>query len=63
MNVQAIRIRLIEKDLRIKDLAHLARIDYERLQKVLNGYRSPRPDEIRAIAAVLKLPTNTIAGE
>ena len=34
MNVQAIRIKLIRKDLKLKDLAGLTGIDYDRLQKV-----------------------------
>ena len=61
MNVQPLRIRLIEKGLRVKDLARLADIDYDRLQKVLHGYRPPRPEEIRAISEALEVPQSTLA--
>lgn len=56
MNAQLVRIRLIEMGLLQKDLARQAGIDYDRLQKVLHGYRRPRPLEIRAIALILSLP-------
>ena len=56
MNTQTIRIRLIELDLKLKDLAGRSGIDYDRLQKILHGYRTARPEEIRAIADALGVP-------
>ena len=63
MNVQAIRIQLIRMDLKLKDLAVLTGIDYDRLQKVLHGYRQPRPEEVRAIASVLSMAPEGLAQE
>ena len=62
MNTQAIRIRLIEKDMQLIDLARLSGVGYDRLQKVLHGYRSPRPEEMTSIARVLDLPIATVTG-
>ena len=61
MNTQAIRIRLIEKDLQLTDLARLSRIGYDRLQKILHGYRSPRQEEVTSIARILELPVAAVA--
>jgi predicted transcriptional regulator len=55
MNEKAVRIRLIELGLQLKDLSRLTKIDYDRLQKVIHGYRPVRPDELRAIATALGL--------
>ena len=63
MNVQAIRIQLIRRDLKLKDLAGLSGIDYDRLQKVLHGYRQPRLEEVRAIASVLSMRPEELQGE
>jgi len=62
MNTDAIRIQLVCKHLRIKDLSAQTGIDYDRLQKVLHGYRRPRPAEIQAIASVLGLHESEIDG-
>ena len=55
MDVQAIRIQLIRHNLRLKDLAEMAGMDYDRLQKVLHSYRAPRPEEIKRIASALSM--------
>ena len=62
MDITKVRIRLIEKELRIKDLARLTSIDYDRLQKILNDYRQPRPEEVLAIARTLDLIVDELAG-
>ena len=61
MDAQRIRIRLIEKGLLVKDLARLTGLDYDRLAKLLNGYRAARDEEIRAIAKALGLPVDEIS--
>jgi len=63
MNLETIRIQLIRKGLRLKDISRVTGIDYDRLQKVVNGYRTPKPHEIIAIARVLELPVAEITGE
>ena len=60
MNTQAIRIRLIEKNMKIKDLSLRAGVGYDRLQKILHGYRSAHEEEIASIAGVLDLPITQV---
>jgi lambda repressor-like predicted transcriptional regulator len=60
MNSQVVRIQLIRKGLLLKDLSTQSEIDYDRLQKVINGYRQPRPEEVSAIARVLGLSESEI---
>ena len=62
MDFRKVRIRLIEKDLRIKDLANHTGINYDRLQKILNDYRPPRPEEVLAIAGTLDLAADELVG-
>ena len=62
MDTRKVRIRLIEKDLRIKDLANQTGIDYDRLQKILNDYRPPKPEEVQAIANTLDLVADELVG-
>ena len=47
--IYKLRIQLIRRDLKLKDLAGLTGIDYDRLQKVLHAYRTPRPEEVEAM--------------
>lgn len=61
MNSQKVRIQLIRRNLRLKDLAGLTGIDYDRLQKILHGYRDARPDELRQIACVLEMDPEDLA--
>ena len=60
MNLEAVRIQLIKKEMRVKDLSRMTGIDYDRLLKVLHGYRRPRPNESIAIARVLELPVSHV---
>jgi DNA-binding Xre family transcriptional regulator len=62
MNRKAVRICLIQKEIQLKHLAQQAGIDYDRLQKILNGYRVAKPHEIEAIALALDLPASAVAG-
>ena len=55
LNRKVIRIQLIRKELRLKDLAVKAGIEYDRLVKVMDGYRPARPEEVRAISGALEL--------
>ena len=45
MNSKTIRIQLIRLELQLKDLSDQTGIDYDRLLKLLHGYRRPRPDD------------------
>jgi predicted transcriptional regulator len=60
MDRKAVLIQLILKGLRIKDLVGLTNIPYDRLQKILHGYRPARPEEIRAIAEATGLPEDAL---
>lgn len=62
MNTEAIRIQLVRLHRRVKDLSVQTGIDYDRLQKVLHGYRRARPEEIKAIASALGLRESAISG-
>jgi cyanate lyase len=61
MNLEAVRIQLIRKGMRLKDLSRMTGIDYDRLIKVLHNYRSARPDEVRSIASAVGLPESAVA--
>ncbi len=63
VNGKVIRIQMIQSDLHFKDLAQSTAISYDRLMKVINGYRTPKPGEVKAIAAALGLSESTVAGE
>ena len=58
---RVIRIALLRRGLILKDLAALIPADYDRLQKIVNGYRRPHESELRAIAAALDLPVHSVA--
>ena len=60
LNTQTIRIRLIEKNMRLKDLSTRSGVAYDRLQKILHGYRSAQEEEIASIARVLDLPVAVV---
>jgi lambda repressor-like predicted transcriptional regulator len=62
MDRKAVLVQLVRKGMRIKDLAGLTHIDYDRLQKVLHEYRPARPEEIRAIAQAVDLPESVVSG-
>ena len=51
-----IKHRLLDLGMTLAELSRAANIPYDRLVKITNGYRAPRPREIDAIAQVLKLP-------
>ena len=61
MDIEAIRIQLIRRGLHLTDVARGTGIAYDRLVKVMNGYRQARPEEITALAEVLGLPEAAIA--
>ena len=63
MDGKVVRILLIQRGLQLKALSRLTGIDYDRLQKVINGYRAPRPEELTAIATVLGVPLSEIHEE
>jgi transcriptional regulator with XRE-family HTH domain len=60
MDERVIRIRLIETGLQLKDLSKLTGIDYDRIVKLVNGYRRPRPGEVHAIASALGIPESSL---
>ena len=60
MNTKLLRMRLIDKGLLLKDLSRETRIDYDRLQKVVHGYRRPRTDEVAAIATAIGVPPSDL---
>lgn len=61
MDIRAVRIHLLQKGYRLKDIARLTGISYDRVVKLLNAYRQARPEEIKAIARALGIPESSIA--
>ena len=61
MNLEAIRIALVQRRLRLKDLATQTGISYDRLLKILHEYRPARKEEVQAVALALDLPEAVIA--
>lgn len=49
----AVKILLIERGWMMKELSAEAGIDYERLVKIVGGYRSVRREELQQLAEVL----------
>ena len=55
-----IKHRLLDKGMNLVELSRLTGLAYDRLVRVVNGYRSPRPEEIAAIAEALDLAAATL---
>ena len=63
MNRLAIKHRSLDKDLTLAQLASQIGVPYDRLVKVVNGNRQPRPEEIDRIASVLAIPPEELQRE
>jgi transcriptional regulator with XRE-family HTH domain len=59
----AIKHFLLDQEMTLVRLAARAGMSYDRLIKVVNGYRPPTPSEIAAIADALDVPTAAICSE
>ena len=55
-----IKHRLLDRGMSLVELARLSGLPYDRLVRVVNGYRPPRQHEIKSIAAALGLPEPAI---
>ena len=55
--------RLIDESLTLVELARKTSIAYDRLVRIVNGYRTARDEEIEAIARVLGLSPSALVGE
>ena len=55
MNRVALKHRLLDRGMTMAVLANRIGTSYDRLVKVVNGYREPRREEIERIAAVLAM--------
>ena len=51
-----IKHRLLDKGLTLVDLAARAGLSYDRLVRIVNGYRPPRPDEVERVSRALGIP-------
>ena len=55
MNGLLVRHKLIDRNWGLVDLARKTKITYDRLVRILNGYRPARDEEIEAIARALRV--------
>ena len=62
MNRTALRHALIDRDLTLVHLARLAGLSYDRVIRIVNGYRPVRDHELQAIARALAVPASTLLG-
>ena len=62
MNRLLIKRRLLDADLRLIDLARSTGLSYDRLIRVVNGYRAPKAEEVRLIASTLGVTPDAISG-
>lgn len=53
MNRLAIKHALLDHGMTLVVLARTAGLSYDRIVRIVNGYRRPRPEEVRAIADAL----------
>ena len=60
MNRLLVKHRLLDKGMSLIELARTTRLPYDRVIRILNGYRDPREDEVRAIAGVLGIRTDEL---
>jgi len=60
MDRLAVKHRLLDRGMTLLQLAGATGLTYDRLVKVVNGYRAPRADELRVIATALDLTEPTI---
>ena len=55
MDRLAVKHRLLDKGMTLAQLASVTGVPYDRLVKIVNGYREPRPEEVQRIASVLSI--------
>lgn len=60
MNRLAIKHHLLNAGMTLAELSRAASIPYDRMVKILGGYRKVRRDELASIAAVLEVPAGTL---
>ena len=63
MNATLIKHRLIDLNLTLLDLAKRSGMAYDRVVKVVNGYRPPRPEEIDALGSILGVEASELGRE
>ena len=63
MDQLVIKHRLLDKGLSLIDLARQTGVAYDRLIRVVNGYRKPKPTEVEAIAEALGLSSESVGGD
>ena len=60
MNRLLIKHRLLDRGWGLVDLARLTGLPYDRLIRLVNGYRCAQPDEVQAIAEALDLSPDVV---
>lgn len=66
MNRTFIKHRLVDKGLTLADLARQAELSYDRIVRIVHGYRKPTIDEVERLAQILEVPSRelrAVAGE
>ena len=61
MDRLAVKHRLLDKGLTLVALSTLCDLPYDRLIKIVNGYRPPRTEELNRVAIVLDLSVESLA--
>ena len=63
MNRIAIKHRLLDRGMTLAKLAARIEMPYDRLIRLVNGYRQPKPEEIDRIAAILVMPAEQLRND
>jgi transcriptional regulator with XRE-family HTH domain len=62
MNRTFIKHRLVDKGLTLADLARRAELSYDRIVRIVHGYRKPMAEEVERIALILEVsPSDLLA--
>jgi transcriptional regulator with XRE-family HTH domain len=60
MDRLAVKHLLLNRGMTLFDLAVACGIRYDRIVKIVNGYRAPRPEEIDLISRTLSVPSEQV---
>ena len=58
-----IRHRLLDKGMSLVELSRLTGLAYDRVIRLINGYRRPKAEEAEAIAEALELPLEIVSDQ
>jgi lambda repressor-like predicted transcriptional regulator len=61
MNRLLVKHRLLDKQMSLVDLSRQIGLPYDRVIRLVNGYRQPKPEEIDLVAKALELSPERLA--